>query len=88
MFYGSNSHAESAAAVFSLVASCHLHRVDPQQYLEEVMRVLPDWPKDRYRELSPKYWAATRSHLNPAELDSFLTWITVPRSRSTSHGRT
>jgi transposase len=78
MFYGSNSHAESAAAIFSLVASCRLHSIDPQQYLEEVMRVLPDWPKDRYLELSPKYWATTRSHLNPAELDSFLSWFTVP----------
>jgi transposase len=78
MFYGSNSHAESAAAIFSLVASCRLHRIDPQQYLEEVMRVLPDWPKDRYLELSPKYWATTRGNLNPAELDSFLGWFTVP----------
>jgi transposase len=78
MFYGSNSHAESAAAVFSLVASCRLHGIDPQQYLEEVMRVLPDWPKERYLELSPKYWATTRSNLDPAELDSFLGWFTVP----------
>jgi hypothetical protein len=78
LFYGSNSHAESAAAVFSLVASCRLHGIDPQQYLEEVMRVLPDWPKERYLELSPKYWATTRSNLDPHELDSFLGWFTVP----------
>jgi transposase len=42
------------------------------------MRVLPDWPKDRYLELSPKYWPTTRGNLNPAELDSFLSWFTVP----------
>ncbi|HWA74836.1 MAG TPA: IS66 family transposase [Polyangiaceae bacterium] len=78
MFYGSNSHAESAAAIFSLVASCRLHGIDPQQYLDEVMRALPDWPKERYLELSPKYWRATRSNLLPADLDSPLCSFTVP----------
>lgn len=78
MFYGSDSHAESAAAIFSLVASCRLHRIDPQQYLDEVMRVLPYWPKARHLELSPKYWAATRSNLDPVELDTWLCPFTVP----------
>jgi transposase len=78
MFYGSDSHAESAAAIFSLVASCRLHRIDPQQYLDEVLRVLPYWPKERHLELSPKYWAATRSNLDPVELDTWLCPFTVP----------
>ncbi len=39
MFYGSDTHAESAAAIFSLIASCRLHRIDPQQYLDEILRV-------------------------------------------------
>ena len=79
MFYGSDSHAESAAAIFSLIASCRLHSIDPQQYLDEVMRVLPYWPKHRYLELAPKYWRATRSNLDPAELDALLCPITVPQ---------
>jgi hypothetical protein len=70
MSYGSDAHAESAAAIFSLVASCRLHGIDPQQYLDEVMRVLPYWPKERHLELAPKHWAATRSNLNPVELDT------------------
>jgi len=78
MFYGSDSHAESAAAIFSLVASCRLHRIDPQQYLDEVMRVLPYWPKERHLDLSPKYWAATRSNLDPVELEADLCSFTVP----------
>jgi len=78
MFYGSDSHAESAAATFSLVASCRLHSLDPQQYLDEVMRVLPYWPPNRYLELAPKYWAATRSNLDPVELDTWLCSFTVP----------
>jgi transposase len=78
MFYGSDSHAESAAAIFSLIASCRLHRIDPEQYLDEVMRVLPYWPKHRYLELAPKYWLATRSNLNPVELEADLWSFTVP----------
>ena len=78
MFYGSNSHAESAAAIFSLIASCRLPGIDPQQYFDEVMRALPDWPKERYLELSPKYWRTTRSKLLPADLDSPLCSFTVP----------
>src|SRR5688572_6239246 len=45
---------QSAAAIFSLVASWRLHGIDPQQYLDEVMRVLPYWPKHRYLELAPR----------------------------------
>jgi hypothetical protein len=75
---GRNSHAESTAAIFTLVASCRLHGIDPERYLDEVMRALPDWPKERYLEPSPKHWLATRRNLNPADLDSPLCSFTVP----------
>lgn len=78
MFYGSDSHAESAAAIFSLIASCRLHGIDPQLYLDEVMRVLPYWPKHRYLELAPRYWQATRGNLNPVELEADLCPFTIP----------
>jgi len=41
MFYGSDTHAEAAAAIFSVIASCRLHRLDRFQYLDEILRVLP-----------------------------------------------
>jgi transposase len=78
MFYGSDTHAESASAIFSLIASCRLHRIDPHQYLEEVLRVLPYWPNDRYLELSPKHWCATREKLRADELDAPLCSFTIP----------
>jgi transposase len=78
MFYGSDTHAEAAAAIFSLIASCRLHRLDPFAYLEEILRVLPYWPRDRYLELAPAHWTATRAHLNPDELDMQLGSFTVP----------
>lgn len=54
MFYGSDTHAEAAAALFTLIASCRLHKIDPEAYLDEVVRVLPYWPRERFIELAPK----------------------------------
>ena len=78
LFYGSDTHAESAAAIFSIIASCRLHGIDPQQYLDEILRVLPYWPKERHRELAPKYWKATRAKLREDELDAFMCSFTIP----------
>lgn len=78
LFYGSEIHAQSAAAIFSIIASCRLHRLDPLNYLSDVLRVLPYWPRERYLDLSPLRWTATRATLNPRELDAPAGTITVP----------
>jgi transposase len=78
LFVGSDDHAQSAGHIFSLIASARLHRLDPEAYLRDVLRVLPYWPKDRFLELAPKYWAANRARLDPAELARELGDLTVP----------
>lgn len=78
MFYGSDTHAEAAAAIFSLIASCRLHRLDPFAYLEEVLRLLPFWPRERYLELAPAQWTSTRARLDPEELDMPIGSFTIP----------
>lgn len=80
LFYGSEIHAQGAAALFSLIASCRLHGIEPIAYLDELVRVLPFWPRERFLELSPLRWGATRARLNPAELDRPVGVITVPRA--------
>jgi transposase len=80
MFYGSDTHAEAAAAIFSVIASCRLHGIDPFHYLEEILRVLPYWPHERYLELAPKYWRATRGRLSPDELEMPISAFEVPPS--------
>ena len=85
MFYGSDVHAQAAAALFSLIASCRLHRVEPEQYLDEVMRVLPYWPKERHLELAPMSWTATRARLDPNELGAPLAEIHVPPLPTAAH---
>jgi transposase len=78
LFVGSDDHAEAAANIFSVVASCKLHGLDPELYLRDVLRVLAQWPRDRFLELSPRYWAATRARLNLDELNAVAGRITVP----------
>jgi len=86
MFYGSDTHAEAAAAIFSVIASCRLHRLDPFAYLDEVLRVLPHWPRHRYLELAPKNWVATRARLRPEELAAPLSAFEIPAEAPTPSG--
>jgi hypothetical protein len=78
LFYGSDDHATAAGNVLSLAASCKLHDLDPERYFTEIIRVLPYWPRDRYLELAPKYWPATRARLDTKGLERELGPITVP----------
>lgn len=78
LFCGSNDHATSAANLFSLIASCKLHGLEPEAYLAEIIRIMPLWPRDRYIELAPRYWAATRARLSADELEVEVGPITVP----------
>lgn len=48
----------------SLIASCAVHRLNPYDYLEEVLRLVRHWPAERSLELAPKYWSATRAGLD------------------------
>ncbi len=78
LFFGSNDHASAAANLFSLIASCELHGLDPETYLAEIIHVLPFWPRERYLELAPKYWAATRARIPAADLAVEIGHVTVP----------
>ena len=80
LFFGSGDHAQAAANIFSLIASCVLHALDAESYLADILRVLPYWPRDRYLELAPKYWARTRARLDDAELKLAIGHVNVPPS--------
>jgi hypothetical protein len=53
--------------------------VAAEQYRRAVtLSVLPFWPRGRYLELAPKYWAATRARIPEKELAVEIGDITVP----------
>jgi transposase len=83
LFAGSDEHAQSAGHVLSLIASARLHRLDPETYLRDLIRVLPFWPRNRYLELAPKFWAATRATLDAAQLARPVGVIDVPAKLAT-----
>ena len=72
----------------SLIASARLHGLDPEAYLRDLFRILGQWPKDRYLELAPKYWATTRSRLDPAQLQAEIGPLTIPPNASTTEQQT
>jgi transposase len=78
LFVGSDDHGTSAGHLFSLIASARLHRLDPEEYLRDLFRVLGHWPRDRYIELTPKYWTKTRARLDPVELANEVGPLTIP----------
>ena len=78
LFVGSDDHAQSAGHLFSAIGSAKLHGIDPESYLRDLFRVLGHWPRDRYLELSAKYWTATRERLDPIELAAEIGPLTIP----------
>jgi hypothetical protein len=59
----------------------HFWRADPVHFSrapKDVLRVLPHWPKDRYLELAPLNFAATRARLDATQLEAELGPLTVP----------
>lgn len=60
LFIGSDDGAEVNTTFATLVASCHMHGVEPEAYLRDILCLLPAWPKSRVLELAPCNWQQTR----------------------------
>jgi hypothetical protein len=55
-----------------------LHRLDPEEYLRCVSRLVPLWPADRMIELAPLFWARARVRLNAKQLPAELGRMDLP----------
>jgi transposase len=78
LFVGSDDHGIAAGHLMTLIASARLHGLGPELYLRNLFRVLPHWPRDRYIELAPKYWAITAARLDATELAAEIGPLTAP----------
>lgn len=59
LFAGSDAAAARLATIFTVLASAHIHELDPQAYLTDVIDKLQNgWPKHRLDELLPHRWVA------------------------------
>ena len=78
LFVGSDDHAQAADNLLTLIASARLHGLDPEAYVRDVIRVLTHWPRERFLELCPRDWRATRARLDAGELERELGPLAVP----------
>ena len=56
LFCGSDNGGRTAAILFSLIASCQRHHVDPFAYLRDVLTRIAAHPHHRLAELLPDRW--------------------------------
>ena len=56
MFAGSDTGAQRAAVIYSLVATCKLYRIDPFAYLRDVLDRVSTHPASGIAELTPSGW--------------------------------
>lgn len=60
LFVGNLEAGENLAGLYSLVASCELHGVNPIAYLSDVLLRIDRHPAAKIDELLPDAWAAAQ----------------------------
>jgi len=60
IFIGSPQGGKAAAVLLSLVQTCRALDINPQEYLEDVMRRIMDYPTNKLAELLPDQWALSK----------------------------
>lgn len=56
LFAGSHEGARRAAMLYSFMASCKKHELNPQEWLKDVLENIADWPQKKIQELLPHRW--------------------------------
>ena len=66
LFAGSDRGGERAAAIYTLIETAKLNGVDPQAWLEDVLRRIADHPASRLADLLPWNWQPNAGAANLA----------------------
>jgi transposase len=69
LFVGNETGGETAAVLFTLVQSCRALKINPREYLEDVMRRLQSHNAQKLHELLPDQWHAAKLTLPPSDSD-------------------
>jgi len=56
LFAGSHKAAERLAMIYSLIGTCNLNKVNPYEWLTDVLSKINSWPINRVHELLPHNW--------------------------------
>ncbi|MBI3820077.1 MAG: IS66 family transposase, partial [Planctomycetes bacterium] len=60
LFAGSENGAHNCAFMYSLIITCRNLKINPYEYLKDVIARVKDHPADRMVDLTPRFWI--RSH--------------------------
>ncbi len=60
LFFGADEAGQRNAIVYTLIANCRLHQVEPYEYLKDVLTRLPSATNHQLKDLTPKNWKAAR----------------------------
>jgi transposase len=66
LFFGSEAAGQRSAVIYTLVANCRLHGVEPHAYLKDVLERLPTATNQTVAQLTPLNWK--RAHQVPVKL--------------------
>jgi transposase len=58
LFAGNDAAAENHAGLWSLIASCECHGLDPQRYLSCVLATIGQTPSEESGQFLPDVWKA------------------------------
>lgn len=56
LFAGSHDAAQRAAMIYSLFATCRMHKINPYNWLKDVLTRMPDYTTKNLNELLPQNW--------------------------------
>lgn len=59
LFFGNENAGRRFMVLYSLIATCERHDINPEAYLADVLLRIQDQPKDRIAELLPHRWKET-----------------------------
>jgi len=65
LFAGRESGAQRAAIIYSLVAGCKMHHLDPFAYFADVLQRVSIHPADKIDDLLPGGWKKSHPPLTP-----------------------
>ena len=60
LFFGSEEAGERSAEIYTLIANCRMHGVEPHAYLKDILERLPRTTNQNVAELTPLAWKKAR----------------------------
>ena len=60
MFFGSEEAGQRSAVIYTLMANCRMHGVEPYTYLKDVLEHLPTTTNQQVVQLTPLKWKKAR----------------------------